>query len=83
MTFWGLNEPQESESEMKTPTIAELRKLAKRKGHIMERWGFNNLKLVDSIGTVWLIVDGSAAVCRAAAFAALSALPDAPKGAKR
>ena len=78
----------------KTPTLAALRKLAKRKGQTIT--GEDGVvKLVEQ-GTWWLkvvygplnILTGGTIVrdehdAKRILFAALSSLPDAPKGAKR
>ena len=71
----------------KTPTLAELRRLAKRKGpyfsvETMDEWGVRTrLQVWDSLN---LVCEFRRPMTRAArmVFAALSALPDAPKGSR-
>ena len=69
----------------KTPTLAQLRKLAKRKGYTFDRSWYEYRLECDSdaspdMGFIYGVGDRFS---RSVIFAALSALPDKPKGAKR
>lgn len=68
----------------KTPTLAQLRKLAKRKGHLLVVKRFEGADTADrstcvevtSQGQIVVMAWGSRTEAQVMAFAALSALPD-------